>query len=63
MLRSNSSMKKFFPLLFLTGMPVSAFDVPKSFFEIAKLEEARVEAAEKPKTIGFLITDPKMQPS
>lgn len=56
-------MKKFFPLLFLSGMPVSAFDVPKSFFEIAKLDEARVEAAEKPKTIGFLITDPKMQPS
>ncbi len=56
-------MKKFFPLLFLTGLPLSAFDVPKSFFKIAKLEEARAEATAKPKAIGFLITDLKMQPS
>ena len=57
------SMKKLLPLLFSAALPASAFDVPKSFFEISKLEEAQAEAADKPEMVGFLITDPKMQPS
>jgi len=37
--------------------------VPKSFFTIDKLGDAQTEAADKPEMVGFLITDPKMQPS
>lgn len=56
-------MNKLLPLLCLTALPLSAFDLPKSFFEITKLDEARAEASEKPKAVGFLITKPEMQPT
>lgn len=56
-------MKRFLPLIFATALPLSAFDVPRNFFTIDKLDEAQAEAAEKPKMVGFLITDPKMEPS
>ncbi|MGD1980067.1 MAG: hypothetical protein PVJ98_11790 [Akkermansiaceae bacterium] len=38
-----------------------AFDLPRGFFTMEKLDEARAEAAAKPKMVGFLITDPKAQ--
>lgn len=56
-------MKKLVLLLIATALPGSAFDVPRQFFPLEKLDEARAEAAEKPELVGFLITDPKIEPS
>ena len=56
-------MKKFLLALAASALPASAFDLPRGFFTMEKLDEARAEAAGKPKMVGFLITDPKMQPS
>ena len=56
-------MRKLIPLLAATILPLGAFDIPKGFFNLSELEDARAEAAEKPEMIGFLITNPKLQPS
>ena len=56
-------MKKI--MLYLAGMalPASAFDFPRGFFTAETLQDARTEAAAKPKMIGVLITNPEMQPT
>ena len=56
-------MKKI--ILFLAGMalPGNAFDLPRGFFTAETLQDARTEAAGKPKMIGVLITRPEMQPT
>jgi len=56
-------MKKI--ILLLTGMalPGSAFDLPRGFFTAETLQDARTEAAGKPKMVGVLITNPAMQPT
>lgn len=53
--------KKLFLTLAATALPAVAFDLPRGFFTMEKLDEARAEAAAKPKMVGFLITDPKAQ--
>jgi len=56
-------MKKLLPFLIALALPAAAFDVPRQFFPLEKIDEACAEAAGKPELVGFLITDPKMQPS
>lgn len=60
-------MKRLLPLpllfLFLAALPCSAFDLPKGFFTLSELDTARAEAVEKPEMVGFLITNPAMQPT
>jgi hypothetical protein len=56
-------IKKLLLVLATSALPAAAFDIPRGFFTLEKLDEARAEAAGKPKMVGFLITDPKAQPS
>jgi hypothetical protein len=56
-------MKKLLLVLATCALPAAAFDIPRGFFTMEKLDDARAEAAGKPKMVGFLITDPKAQPS
>jgi hypothetical protein len=56
-------IKKLLFVLAVGMLPAAAFDLPRGFFTMEELDEARAEAAGKPKMVGFLITDPKAQPS
>lgn len=55
--------KNLLPFLLTVVLPAGAFEVPRHFFPLDELAEARTEAAEKPEMVGFLITDPKIEPS
>ena len=56
-------MKKLILLAGALALPASAFDLPRGFHTAETLQDARVAAAEKPKMVGILITNPALQPS
>ena len=56
-----SGMKKLFFLLAGITLPCSAFELPRGFFTADTIEEARVEAAAKPKMVSFLISRPSLE--